>query len=306
MQMTPKRIEEYMTDCTLCPRECHADRLAGQAGFCGQTAALTAARAALHYWEEPCISGSCGSGAVFFSGCCLKCIFCQNSAIALSKFGKTVSTERLSEIFLELQAQGAANINLVTPGHFIPQICLALEQAKAGGLRLPVVYNTGSYEKISSLRLLEGLVDIYLPDLKYYSPGLSAACSHAPDYFLRATEAIREMFRQTGPPVLDPASGLMKKGMIVRHLVLPGQVRDSKKILRYLYTTYGDDIYVSIMNQYTPVAAGLPPEWDRPVTEEEYRRVLTFAEKLGVNRGFIQEGGTAAESFIPAFDGEGL
>lgn len=307
MNMTPEKIQEYMTDCTLCPRECHADRQAGKTGFCGQTAAPSAARAALHYWEEPCISGSCGSGAVFFSGCSLQCVFCQNRNIALGKAGKEISTERLSEIFLELQEKGAANINLVTAGHFIPQVCRALELAKAKGLQLPVVYNTGSYEKVSSLRLLEGLVDIYLPDLKYFSPELSAAYSHAPDYFSCATAAIREMFRQTGAPVSDPVSGLMKQGVIVRHLVLPGQVRDSKKILRYLHESYGNDIYVSIMNQYTPLEQVRDiPELNRPVTEAEYARVLDFADRIGIVQGFVQEGGTAKESFIPEFDGEGI
>lgn len=305
--MTQEEIDGYMADCTLCPRECHADRLAGSAGFCGQTAGMTAARAALHYWEEPCISGTGGSGAVFFSGCSLQCIFCQNHNIALGRAGKQITPERLSEIFLRLQEQGAANINLVTAGHFIPQICRTLELSRTAGLSIPVVYNTGSYEKVSSLRLLEGLVDIYLPDLKYYSPELSAAYSNAPDYFSRAGAAIREMLRQVGPPVLGDASGLMKRGVIVRHLVLPGQTRDSKKILRYLHDTFGNDIYVSIMNQYTPLEQVRNiPSLNRPVTEAEYARVLNFAEKIGISQGFRQEGGTALESFIPEFDGEGL
>lgn len=305
--MTQEEIDDYMSDCTLCPRECHANRLAGRTGFCGQSAALTAARAALHYWEEPCISGTCGSGAVFFSGCSLQCIFCQNYNISLGRAGKPITTERLSEIFLQLQEQGAANINLVTAGHFIPQICRALELSKAAGLKIPVVYNTGSYEKISSLRLLEGLADIYLPDLKYYSPELSESCSHAPDYFSRACAAVREMLRQAGPPVLDPRTGLMRRGVIVRHLVLPGQTRDSKKVLRFLHESFGNDIYVSILNQYTPMGQVRDiPSLNRPVTEAEYARVLDFAEKLGITQGFRQEGGTALESFIPEFDGEGL
>ncbi|MCM1024965.1 MAG: radical SAM protein [Roseburia sp.] len=305
--MTPEQIDIYMTDCTLCPRECHSNRLSGSVGLCGQTDRLTAARAALHYWEEPCISGSVGSGAVFFSGCSLQCVFCQNHNIALGKTGKPITIERLAELFLELQEQGAANINLVTAGHFLPQVCRALELAKAAGLQIPIVYNTGGYEKVSSLRLLEGLIDIYLPDLKYYSPELSAACSHAPDYFSCASAAIREMVRQTGAPVLDAASGLMKRGVIVRHLVLPGQTRDSKKILRYLYETYKDDIYVSIMNQYTPLEQVRDiPALNRTVTEAEYERVLNFAEKIGITQGFRQEGQTALESFIPEFDGRGL
>ncbi|MCM1304186.1 MAG: radical SAM protein [Lachnospiraceae bacterium] len=296
-----------MSDCTLCPRRCHANRLAGQTGFCGQTAELTAARAALHYWEEPCISGDTGSGAVFFSGCNLHCVFCQNHNISLGKSGKIISMERLTEIFLELQDKGAANINLVTGTHFIPQIALALSSARAQGLAVPVVYNTGSYEETASLRLLEGLVDIYLPDLKYFSSELSARYSHAADYFEKASAAIAEMYRQTGSPVMDTRTGLMRRGVIVRHLLLPGETKDSKKVLRYLHETYGNDIYVSIMNQYTPLEhVAQIPALDRKVTEEEYDRVLVFAERLGIEQGFYQEGGTASESFIPEFDGEGL
>lgn len=296
-----------MSDCTLCPRRCHANRAAGQTGFCGQTAQLRAARAALHFWEEPCISGDCGSGTVFFSGCSLQCIFCQNHEIALGESGKAISVERLSQIFLELQEKGAANINLVTAGHFIPQVCRALELSKADGLSIPIVYNTGSYEEAASLRLLEGLVDIWLPDLKYFSGDLSARYSSAPDYFQVATAAIAEMFRQTPAAVFDSGTGLMRRGIIVRHLMLPGQAADSKKILRYLHTTYGDAIYISIMNQYTPLAgvSGLP-ELNRRVTPEEYRRVLDFADRIGIENGFMQEDGTAAESFIPPFDYEGI
>ncbi len=312
MKITTERIESMMRDCTLCPRQCHADRLSGTPGFCRQGMEITAARAALHFWEEPCISGSSGSGAVFFSGCSLQCVFCQNHSIALGRTGRTLSQERLSRIFLELQEKGAANINLVTAGHFVPQICLALEQAREWGLSIPVVYNSSGYEEVSSLRLLEGLVDIYLPDLKYRSSSLSARYSHAPDYFEKAAPAISEMFRQVKRPVFDPDSGLMKRGVIVRHLLLPGETGDSKKILRYLHDTYGNDIYVSIMNQYTPLEhlAELPDpdrsRLQRTVTPEEYERVLDFAEKIGIENGFRQEGGTAAESFIPAFDGEGL
>lgn len=308
MYPTPKIIlSEYMENCTLCPRKCHVNRLQGQLGYCGQTAEVTAARASLHFWEEPCISGSRGSGTVFFSGCNLRCVFCQNHNIAIGKAGKNIPLKRLSEIFLELQEQGAHNINLVTPTHFIPQIACALENAKAQGLSLPIVYNTGSYEEVDSLRMLEGLVDIYLPDLKYFSSELSLAYSHALDYFEKATAAIAEMFRQVGTPVFEDTTSLMKRGIIVRHLILPGQVKDSKKILRYLYATYKNDIYVSIMNQYTPLphVADIPA-LNRQVTSEEYQRVLSFAERLGIEKGFIQEGSTASESFIPEFDGRGI
>lgn len=307
MSMTPEKITSYMSDCTLCPRRCHANRAAGQTGFCGQTAQLRAARAALHFWEEPCISGDCGSGTVFFSGCSLQCIFCQNHEIALGESGKVISVERLSQIFLELQEKGAANINLVTAGHFIPQVCRALELSKTHGLSIPIVYNTGSYEEVASLRLLEGLIDIWLPDLKYFSGDLSARYSSAPDYFQVATAAIAEMFRQTPATVFDSKTGLMQRGIIVRHLMLPGQAADSKKILRYLHTTYGDAIYISIMNQYTPLAGVSEiPELNRKVTPEEYRRVLDFADRIGIENGFMQEDGTAAESFIPPFDYEGI
>jgi putative pyruvate formate lyase activating enzyme len=307
MSITPDFLNRLMSDCTLCPRCCHADRLAGQTGFCGQTAELKAARAALHYWEEPCISGNSGSGAVFFSGCSLKCVFCQNHNIALGKTGKNISLERAAEIFLELQDKGAANINLVTGTHFIPQIAYALASAKAQGLSVPVVYNTGSYEEVSSLKLLDGLVDIYLPDLKYYSPELSAKYSHAADYFEKASAAIGEMYRQTGAPVLDHESGLMLRGIIVRHMLLPGESKDSKKILRYLNETYRNNIYISIMNQYTPLEhVSHIPALNRQVTESEYERVLSFSERIGIEYGFYQEGGTVGESFIPEFDGEGL
>ncbi len=307
VEITQNFVNEFMSDCTLCPRNCHADRLSGQTGYCGQTAELTAARAALHFWEEPCISGSAGSGAVFFSGCSLQCVFCQNHPIALGKSGRKISVERLAEIFLELQAKGAANINLVTPSHFIPQICLGLKLAKQGGLCLPIVYNSSGYENVASLQLLEGLVDIYLPDLKYFSPETAAKYSHAPDYFKMASSAIGEMFRQAGVPVFDSESGLLKRGVIVRHLLLPGQSADSKKILRYLHDTYHNDIYISIMNQYTPLPqAASFPELDRTITPEEYEKILDFADKIGIEQGYIQEGGTAVESFIPLFDGEGL
>jgi len=294
-----------MTDCTICPRQCHVNRLTGQVGYCGQTAELTAARAALHFWEEPCISGTNGSGTVFFSGCNMRCVFCQNHSIAFGQTGRQLTGERLGDIFLELQDKGAHNINLVTPTHFIPQIACALEYAKGQGLSIPIVYNTGSYETVDSLRILDGMIDIYLPDLKYYSPEISQRYSHAADYFEKATEAIAEMFRQVGMPVLE--GQLMKRGIIVRHLLLPGQVKDSKKILRYLHNTYKNDIYVSIMKQYTPLAhvADISP-LNRRVTEEEYQRVITFAERIGIEKGFLQEGEVAEESFIPDFDEEGL
>ncbi len=296
-----------LNNCILCPRKCGANRLNGQKGYCGVGSQVVIARAALHMWEEPCISGTTGSGTVFFGGCNLKCVFCQNHSIAIGDIGKEISIERLTEIFLELQDKGAANINLVTPTHFIPQIREALLSAKQNGLQLPIVYNTGSYEQAEALQLLDGLVDIYLPDLKYYSSELSAKYSHAADYFEKAASAIQEMYRQVGTPIFDKDSSMMQKGMIVRHLLLPGQTKDSKKILRYLYETYRDNIYISIMNQYTPLThVAHIPELNRQVTVEEYNRIIDFALRLGIENAFIQEGETAKESFIPPFNLEGI
>ncbi len=307
MKMTLETIESYMKDCTLCPRQCHAGRSLGQTGFCRQGAQVKAARAALHFWEEPCISGDCGSGTVFFSGCSLQCVFCQNHSIALGETGRIISLERLCQIYLELQDQGAANINLVTAGHFLPQVAYSLELARMQGLAIPVVYNTGGYESVSTLKLLDGLVDIYLPDLKYHSPELSARYAKAPDYFGKAAAAVAEMYRQVGTPVFAPDTGMMKRGVIVRHLLLPGQTGDSKRILRYLHDTYGDDIYISIMNQYTPLAqAAKIPGLDRPVSDAEYARVLDFAERIGIEKGFWQTGETCSESFIPPFGYQGI
>ncbi len=295
--------------CTLCPRNCRIDRTMGETGVCGQTENLKVARAALHYWEEPCISGEQGSGAVFFSGCALHCVFCQNADIANGTAGKEITRERLAEIFLELQQKGANNINLVTPGHFAPQIVWALERAKRQGLTVPIVYNTSSYENVDTIKSLEGLVDIYLPDFKYMDAKLSAKYSHAPDYSEVAKVVIAEMVRQTGSAEFfdGDEEGLMKQGTIVRHLLLPGCVQDSKAVIRYLYETYGDRIYISIMNQFTPLASVEKyPEINRRVTEMEYDEVVDYAIGLGVEHGFIQEGGTAEESFIPQFDGEGV
>ncbi len=293
--------------CRLCPRECNADREHGETGYCGETSSLRAARAALHKWEEPCICGGSGSGAVFFAGCSLQCVFCQNHSIAESKTGRNISEERLAEIFMELQQKGACNINLVTPTHFVPRIIPALEKVRAAGLHIPVVYNTSGYEKAETLRMLDGLVDIYLPDLKYVSPRLSVRYSNAPDYFETACGAIAEMFRQTGRPVISQTNGLLKRGLIVRHLMLPGHLADSKRVIEYLYQTYHNDIYYSIMNQYTPMRR-FPdmPSLNRRVSVKEYNALTGFCIALGIENGYMQEGGTASESFIPPFNGEGV
>ena len=267
---------------------------------------IYAARAALHMWEEPCISGEKGSGAVFFSGCGLRCIFCQNREIAIGKDGKEISVEKLGEIFLNLEKQGAANINLVTGAHYVPQIREALSIAKEKGLSVPVVYNSSGYEKVETLKLLEGYVDVYLPDFKYMEASLAEAFSNAPDYPERAKEAIEEMVRQTGKCVFNE-EGYLEKGTIVRHLILPGHTVNSKKVLDYLHNTYGNKIFISIMNQYTPVyEQKVYKELNRKVTEREYKKVLDHALEIGVENGFWQTGDTAKESFIPSFNYEGL
>ncbi len=299
-------IEKYLQDCTLCPRNCHADRTAGKKGFCGMGAELTAAKAYNHMWEEPCLTGSHGSGTVFFSGCNLKCIFCQNRDISTGKKGSVITVEKLAKAFLKLQENKAANINLVTGVCFIPHIIKAVMEARKAGLYIPVVYNSSGYESVASLQLLKGTVDIYMPDFKYMSPDNSGEFSKAPDYPDVVKGAIAEMFSQTGPAEFDK-NGLMKKGVLVRHLVLPGQVADSKRILRYLHDTYGNDIYVSIMSQYTPTSSVADhPTLNRKVSVEEYSRVLDFADSIGIEKGFTQEGEAALESFIPEWDLEGL
>ena len=292
--------------CRLCPRLCGANRNAGKTGYCGMTASLTAARAALHMWEEPCISGSAGSGTVFFSGCSLQCIFCQNRTISAGRSGKEISKDRLADIFLELQDKGALNINLVTGAHYIPHIIHALDRAKKQGLRIPVLYNSSGYERVETLKLLEGYVDIYLPDFKYMDPQLAEDYSNAPDYPEAAKKAIREMLRQTGEPVFDDR-GMMQRGVIVRHLLLPGHVRDSKQIVDYLHNTFGDRIYISLMSQYTPMEhMKHDPLLGRRVTKREYERLVDHAVSIGVTNGFIQDRKVAEESFIPSFDGEGV
>lgn len=297
--------------CQLCPRVCKVNREVGYKGICGVDAGLKVARAALHFWEETCISGKRGSGAVFFSGCSLHCVFCQNENIAQGTVGKEISRERLVEIFLELQEQGANNINLVTAGHYIPHIVWSVEHARNQGLKLPIVYNTSSYERVESLKQLEGIVDIYLPDFKYWSSDLAAKYSHAPDYPKVAKMAIAEMVRQQPTPDFlaeqDEGLDIMSKGVIVRQLLLPGQLKDAKQIVKYLYETYGNQIYLSLMSQFTPLPhVEKYPELNRRVSPRTYERYVDYAISLGVENGFVQEGDVAEESFIPEFDGVGV
>lgn len=289
-------------NCTLCPRKCGVDRSKGQLGFCRQPGHIRAARAAAHYWEEPVISGSYGSGAVFFSGCTLQCCFCQNGVISQENLGKDVSAEHLREIFLRLIDDGVQNINLVTPTHFLPSIIPALSPK----LPVPVVYNCGGYERVETLRELDGLVDIYLPDMKYSDAALAAALSAAPDYVQTAKAAISEMYRQVGPAVIE--DDIMKKGMIVRHLVLPGQIDNSLGVLDWFAEAFPQgDVLFSLMSQYVPMGkAKMMPPFDRCVTEEEYDAVLSYLDFLGIENGFTQDFSAASEDYIPDFSFEGL
>ena len=296
-----------MSECKLCPRECKADRSKGQRGRCQVSGeGILVARAALHLWEEPCISGEHGSGAVFFCGCPLRCVYCQNSQISGAERGKRISKERLAEIFLELAKKGAANVNLVTPTHYTPEIIWAVERARQCGLKIPIVYNCSGYEKVETLETLKDTVDIYLTDFKYIDSALAARYSQAPDYPEEAKKALDRMFQQVGTPVFD-GEGMMQKGIIVRHLLLPGALKNAKAVVKYVYETYGDEVYLSLMNQYTPLeGANLPESLNRKVTKREYERLVDYALDLGVTNAFIQEGDTAKESFIPAFEGTGL
>lgn len=292
-------------NCNLCPRKCNTDRSIKQ-GYCRSGDTLKVSRAALHMWEEPCISGEKGSGTVFFSGCNLACVYCQNIEISRGLAGKEISIERLSEIFLELQAAGAHNINLVTPTHYAEQICKSLDLSRKAGLKLPVVYNCGGYESVDTLRLLKGYIDIYMPDFKYYDDALAIKYSKAPGYFDIAKAALEEMFSQVGAPEFG-TDGMMKRGMIVRHLILPGSSRDSMKIIKYLHDTYGDDIFISIMSQYTPMRQFDDfPELNRRLFTKEYNRVVDFAEEIGIENAFVQEGKASVKSFIPSFDNTGV
>ncbi|HAX65808.1 MAG TPA: radical SAM protein [Eubacterium sp.] len=300
-----KNMNKY-EDCLLCPRKCGINRSTGQTGVCGVSSEIKVARAALHYWEEPCISGKRGSGAVFFSGCSLHCVFCQNREISDGKAGKVISKERLSDIFMELAVKGANNINLVTPGQYIPDIVWAVNDAKSRGMKLPIIYNTSGYENVTELKLLEGIVDVYLPDFKYMDSTLSARYSRAKDYPSVAKQALSEMVRQQPDVVIDDATGLIQKGVIVRQLLLPGHVNDAKAVLKHLHDTYHDHVYISMMSQFTPIALKDYPEINRTVTRREYERLVDYALKIGITNAFIQEGDVAKDSFIPAFDCEGV
>lgn len=288
--------------CQLCPRRCNVDRTAGQLGFCHMPATLYAARAASHYWEEPVISGNFGSGAVFFSGCTLKCAFCQNYDISQENFGKPMTSAELRAAFERLIDEGVQNINLVTPTHFLPDILPALEPK----LPVPVVYNCGGYESVETLRQLEGKIDVYLPDFKYSDNVLAKKLSSAPDYFETASAAILEMYRQVGKPVLEDDE--MKRGVLVRHLVLPGCVDNSLGVLDWVAEHFrSGDILFSLMSQYVPMgrAAEMPP-FDRRITELEYDSVLSYMMLLGIEDGYTQDFSSAERGYTPSFDLTGL
>lgn len=293
-------MNDILKKCTLCPRNCGINRYK-KVGVCGASQNIKVAHYSLHEWEEPVISGTNGSGTIFFSHCNLKCIFCQNKRISTLGYGKEITGERFSEICLELQKMGAHNINLVTPTHYVPQIVTELKKIKNKDLKIPVVYNTSSYENVETIKLLDNIVDIYLADLKYYDNSLGEKYSHCSNYFEVATNAIDEMYRQVGKCVIK--NDLMTSGLIVRVLILPGHADDAIKIIEYLYNKYGDNIWISIMNQFTP--CNLIFEYDnlnREITDDEYNMVVHYACDLGVVNAFIQTGGTASESFIPKFD----
>lgn len=285
--------------CRLCARKCEVDRTRGEIGFCRSSDKMKITRAALHFWEEPIISGECGSGTVFFSGCSLGCVYCQNARISRSSVGDEYTPETLAQQLLRLQEEGAHNINFVTPTHFAPSIVKTVKLARASGLTVPIVYNTGSYDTVDTVRMLDGLVDIYLPDLKYYRNETAKRLSYAEDYPSVARLTIAEMMRQRPTPVIE--RGIMRSGVIARILLLPSHVAEAKLSVKYLYETYGNSIYISLMNQYTPMP-GMKSPLNRTVTNAEYSELVRYAEKIGVVNAFVQEGGTQSESFIPEFN----
>lgn len=288
--------------CNICPRRCGADRENGRLGFCGASNKIRIARAALHFWEEPCLSGANGAGTVFFSYCNMKCVYCQNYRISTRGAGHEVSIGELAEIFLDLQSQGANNIDLVTPTHYALDIAEAVKKAKDSGLHIPVLYNCGGYESVETLKRLEGLIDIYMPDMKYYRDKYAVKYSSAPRYFETACAALEEMYRQTGAVVLDK-NGIMQSGVIVRHMMLPGLMLDTKKIMDYLFDTYGNNIYISLMSQYTPLKnVERFPELNRKIDMKKYNSIVDYCMNRGMENVFIQEGSAAKESFIPCFE----
>lgn len=299
-------MDSLLRHCTICPRRCGVNRVTGETGFCRAPARPNVALATLHFGEEPCISGTAGSGTVFFSHCNLKCIFCQNHEISQGGFGREISINHLVEIFLHLQNKGAHNINLVSPTPYIPVLVRAIPAARQRGLTIPVVYNTNAYENVAALSLLDGLVDIYLPDLKYRAEEPARRYSAAPDYFATATAAIKEMYRQVGTPLLDK-NGLARRGLFVRHLILPGQVADSIQVLQWIAANLPGKVYVSLMAQYFPAyRAREISSLNRRLKTTEYEQVVSCLLDLGLENGFVQELEAATEAYVPDFNLEGV
>ncbi|MBP3915214.1 radical SAM protein [Clostridium sp.] len=297
---------KLLENCTLCMRNCNVNRNKGIKGVCNSTNSIRIARAALHFWEEPCISGKSGSGTVFFSNCNLKCVFCQNYKISSEGFGTEITIDRLAEIFLELQDKGANNINLVTPTHFVPQIIESLKIAKNKGLNLPIIYNTNSIDTLDTIKTLNGYIDVYLPDFKYFEDKYALKYSKIKGYSKNVLEVIDEMVKQVGHPKFNE-DGIIVKGVIVRHLLLPGLLFDSKKIIDAIYKKFEDSVYISLMNQYTPMYnAKMYPEINKSINEKTYDSIINYALSLGVKNGFIQESGTNSEEFVPDFNNEGV
>lgn len=297
---------KLLENCTLCMRNCNVNRNKGIKGVCNSINSIRIARAALHFWEEPCISGKSGSGTVFFSNCNLKCVFCQNYKISSEGFGTEITIDRLAEIFLELQDKGANNINLVTPTHFVPQIIESLKIAKNKGLNLPIIYNTNSIDTLDTIKTLNGYIDVYLPDFKYFEDKYALKYSKIKGYSKNVLEVIDEMVKQVGHPKFNE-DGIIVKGVIVRHLLLPGLLFDSKKIIDAIYKKFEDSVYISLMNQYTPMYnAKMYPEINKSINEKTYDSIINYALSLGVKNGFIQESGTNSEEFVPDFNNEGV
>lgn len=300
------KYDYLLENCTLCNRNCNVNRLHGELGFCSATDKIKIAKASLHLWEEPPISGSIGSGTVFFSHCNFKCVFCQNYNISQEYNGAFISIERLSEIFLELQKSGALNINLVTPTSYVPHIIMALDISKNKGLTLPIIYNTNGYDTLDTIKLLDGYIDVYLPDYKYFNDKYAKKYSKVSGYKDNLLLILKEMFRQTGAALFDE-TGRITKGIIIRHLMLPGLLFDSKKVIDSIYTVFGDDVYISIMNQYTPMFNACNyPEINKPLNPKHYEALVNYAAEIGVKNGFIQEASSSTEYFIPNFNLDGV
>jgi putative pyruvate formate lyase activating enzyme len=294
-------ILKLLEKCELCPRRCGVNRLKGQTGYCRAGKDVKVAKAMLHMWEEPCLSCNNGSGTVFFSDCSLSCVFCQNFDISQEHRGKEISIDRLSQIIIELQEKGANNINLVSPTHYIPQIVKSLVLAKAKGLALPVVYNSNGYENVEVLKLLDGLVDVYLPDIKYYSDAYAVKYSNAKEYFSHTSRAVLEMLRQVGPPVFE--GDIIKRGLIVRHLLLPGHLSESRKILDWIKDNLPVEVYVSLMCQYVPMHKAVNyPEINKKVTPKAYEWLLDYFLSIGLKNGFMQEYESAETIYTPEFN----